>query len=921
MTSDEFFVGCLNRRTDPLLLFKDTLQSNAWLNFYPTAELDLLARFGGNTINGQYHDSTWWRNMYGKSLGTREIVLPFNYKPLDTTEYCLLRLSDLGASTPLDTDSTTWWFSEPFKHRIDTIIGQNRNLVLKLLPGEGRILRVQILHPGKAQGYLAHSSQSKLIEFPVDANGDTIRYHLVYYKPKTGSDKNKVYYRRSLPIRKDAPVENIVWEPEFMLSEKVLKANLQIADSLPCDYPSIVVRKDGDTIKSFIVYSCKSVEYPWDSYIVENVVRYRNDIYMNLSQDTIGKVISGYYGHDRKEWGNPVINASYGGNYYAWSDSIGKGMNLSQIVSAWKAPNSVYFENTNKDSISYPYWSGFAMQLDSFKHPSLNVYSNIDKTEDNCALVFQAHVFYIPVGQQQFPPFPNSWQIFYTRLKRNENGLRHYLTDVFSSNSYRVDTCFRIARLTDFQGIGSYDNTYPVILRNLGNYNFSTRINIPNRKDRVYWQTKSIYPLSGKESLYTRAINLVDTSNSPKRWSVYSPASISRTFRWLQQPNVNNGYAITDGGEVIGQELILNFTASNWGQQPSNMSQIWQFPHYLSSTLTSTDVININPLSQRMYFGQQPHLSMHAKSYNDYLKIWQNRRVYEFDNTTPPKIMSSAKYFYKMVSENEEEGDALIGFTNDSTYYYINLPTKDNANLTMHLPYAAQQDSIFDVFYEQQETDTLYSDWFTVNDEVSLEFKCYGYDTNRVSMKIHQQSTNNYIGLNLPVWTPDTSAVLRQFTLVNGQGFNYRLEFTKRDTTAHYSEKIVLDGLPIPDTLRKISASEGNIIDLQMVSYQDKINNTFLVNAFPNPAEKLLYVSVYLPVSVLKERKIGNLKLTLFNQTGMELIKSKIKPAEVLSLNVENLTIGTYFIRIEEESNQLYIDKLNPAAIPVVIMK
>jgi hypothetical protein len=188
-------------------------------------------------------------------------------------------------------------------------------------------------------------------------------------------------------------------------------------------------------------------------------------------------------------------------------------------------------------------------------------------------------------------------------------------------------------------------------------------------------------------------------------------------------------------------------------------------------------------------------------------------------------------------------------------------------------------------------------------------------------MKIHQQSSNNFINLNLPAYTPDTSAILRQYTLVNGQGFNYRLEFTKRDTTAHYSEKLVLDGLPVPDTLRKISASVGNIIDLQMQSYYDNNQNILKVNSYPNPAEKVIYVSVYIPISILKERKIGDLKLTLFNQTGNEILNSKIKPSEVVTLKVENLTNGTYFIRIEEENQQWYIDKLKPTVVPIVIMK
>jgi hypothetical protein len=652
----------------------------------------------------------------------------------------------------------------------------------------------------------------------------------------------------------------------------------------------------------------------WDyskSYIAENVIRFVNDDFF-CKQDTIGKVIAGYFGSNREEWGNPTINASYGGNYYSWSDSSARFPNKTQIVSAWKTPTATYFQNSNKDSVSFFLWIYYGFKYHYlFKHPSLNVYSNIDKNEDNCALVFQTEYLDAPNSN---PSNYSGGQIFYTRLRRTASGLKHYLPIRFNSNDIPVDTANCVTSITNHQNYSGYFNAFPIVIRNLGDYRTISKI-APNRSDRIYWQTSKT--LGGLKTKYleTRAIGLYDSSNIGLRLIEHATTSIKKDYQWLQQPNINNGYAITDSGEIVGQQLLLNFTASAIDSQPSSSSQIWQFPHYLYSLLTEDVKLTSNPLSQRMFSGQQPHLSMHRNFDNSIYRIWKNRRVYEYGSSSPPEILSSAKYFYKMVSQNEEEGDALVGFTNDSTLYYINLPLLDGINLPIHLPYTAINDSIYETYYERYETDTLYSSWFYVGDEAQLEFKCYGYDTSRVAMKIHQQNTANYIDLSLPAYTTDSTGILREFTLYNGQGFNYRLEFTKRDTTAHYSEQIILDGLPVPDTMRKSTAMFGIPIDLQGQSYHNQ-GNRLKLNVFPNPTDDNIYATVYLPIEMIKSR--SGLIIKVFSTLGFELYRQEVRSGETLSIDTRSYPPGAYFIRADEKIDSF--DKL-PAVIENFIIQ
>ena len=108
-----FYTGVLNRRTNPLLQWPNGGSSPSdTLRFFTTAEFDSLCLVTPS-----------WRYKQG---GARAITIPFNIS--NSTGYSLLRVQELGGG-------------------IDTVVGQDRDLSVNFLPGEGKISKVTILPP------------------------------------------------------------------------------------------------------------------------------------------------------------------------------------------------------------------------------------------------------------------------------------------------------------------------------------------------------------------------------------------------------------------------------------------------------------------------------------------------------------------------------------------------------------------------------------------------------------------------------------------------------------------------------------------------------------------------------------------------------------------------------------------------------
>ncbi len=905
LSGNSWMLGVQNRRSSPLLW--DTASSS--IKFYATYELEQKAKYGGYTIDNVLHPANWWQSQLWSQGGAREITIPFNYKPVDTTEYCLLRIRDVGFGTSLDTDTSAWWFREPFRQRIDTIIGQDRSICLKLRAGEGRMIKIDVIHPGRARGDLSHSNQSKLTCFPIlNAQGiatDSSRYHLVYFKPVSpGSEKNAVYYRRSLPVQKDSPRENIEWEPEICASCRIGEI-----DSLSCDYPSIVVRKiNPNSSMVFVVYSCRDdPSVVGISKIVETKYPINNDIIV-LPQD--GAIIAYYNGKIRYDWGNPVVNANGGsGNYYAWSDS------LNGITVGWKPLMSSSFALIDKSYIQQgsifqgptPYFS---------KHPSLNTYSyivdNVDTSEKNCAVVWQEK--------------PNSLvlksQIYYTRLNRDTSGIHYYLPQFFvnSTDTVITNSSVDIACLSCDQTLFNKENCFPVIQRSLERYRIVPQIprGIPNRRDRVFWQSES-NPFSS--ILINRSINLRDSFHIPIRWSVYPITEIKYTGYNLSQPCIEQGISIGNRNSSNGNDILLNFVCSplNSGSSLNDMS-ILQLPFTYTSSVTRDSIISHDLDLQIIGKGYFPHLAKNYKPNYEENNIWKNRRVYSADMLLPPLILSSAKNFYRK-DDNFISISGFFGFKSNLYYYRINPPKIDGNEVGLYLPYTLLVDTLYGNSYEQFSTDTLKSEWFKVENSIELQFKCHGYDTTKAKMKIEKRNYGISAEVQLPNSTPDSLSVLRSYTLVNGQGEDYRLIFVNYDSLAYYSEEGFLDDLFSRDTLySKNSVEIENIIDLNSQYHRDRKDLGISLSLFPNPADENVYTTAYLPLSAFTGRSQHQMIIKVFSSLGFELFRQEVKSGDTISIPTKDYPQGAYFIRAEEKADDYTIDVL-PAKVQGFVIK
>lgn len=383
-----------NKRTDPLIYF-DADSSKKQILFLSTAEFDELCDSGGvNPMRpeGASYPNSVWQSYYWKRLEAREITIPFNYCDSTSDDYALLHVKELKADETYDED-WPWWRKERFKNAIDTVIGQNSSLAINCLPGEGKMFKVEIYKPEHITGNLEHSNQTKFIVFQDGNDTNKVRYHLVYHKPN--SDTNHLYhnimsvfYRRSYPIDIKSSNKQIVWEPEIYVSKEVhikdLRSDSIVLQAPPSYYPSITVKQEGLSTKAYIVFQSKAndsistCDYP-ACYPDTNICKkYKKPIcemildvgdasvipptYANAIQNTV-------YG-DIKEYGSPMINASFMGNYYAWADSI------CGIGVAYKQNSSIEFDYKNYISAKGGITS----------HPSLNAYSYPSWTENDCSL-------------------------------------------------------------------------------------------------------------------------------------------------------------------------------------------------------------------------------------------------------------------------------------------------------------------------------------------------------------------------------------------------------------------------------------------------------------------------------------------------------------------------------------------------------
>ncbi|HPI20079.1 MAG TPA: T9SS type A sorting domain-containing protein, partial [Candidatus Kapabacteria bacterium] len=873
--NDLAYIGVQNRRTDPLIKINNNFQ------FFTTAEFEDSC----DAVKNPDNYSTY-RDLFYRRNGCRFVFLPFNHQnPADSTEYALLRITELGADSTYD---STWSYGRKmaFSTKIDTVIGQDRTLAIPFLPGEGKIFKVQVLHPDKnVYGYLPYSNQSKLVAYPdLDSNGNetsAYRYYLTYQNRQIFDSlgRTAVYFRRSKPISKNCLDENLVWEQELLVSDSILIDSNDVV-ARPCDYPSIVVRKDiNGVLKAYIVYSCYKKNDK--NMIAETILDLDN---LDYGQLPIGVELSEYSGFDRSIWGNPVINASSNGNYYAWSDStVG-------IVAAWKSPNNIYFNNPNS-KISFKYNDDLGSEIKA-QHPSLNVYSHLDNLEDNCSLVWEEH---------SNPTSAYRQDILYTRLKYNNSILSKYKANTYIGDSITFSIRNNIAKLSVIDS-NVISRSFPVVSRSLSQYVINPSTLYANRQDIVYWQNNYNTTDSAGTYLMNCTIDLYDYNNQARKWRIYYPRYIKSAYRKVSSPNITQGYSLINinGYESVGNSTTLNFwynlyTPPGLADLSSQIGHLNVNNHSYVYSLYDSSYDAEDKWVRFVGNGYIPHLAKHKNFSNT---LWQNRRVYQFHNISvyETQILTSAKYFYKGQSD-EMLADWYIGFeTADSTKksFLFGAPELDEQRFSLKLPFEKVVSDEGYISFVETSSDTIASSWFSIESPKELALKLKGSKNANSKVYIQNKETERTLRLNLPNGLKDNKGAKAKYNLINGLGNEFRLLFVKNDDAMQYTEELWIEGLPIEEKPAGSFKVGDGIENIDLIQIVNRYYSESDISIFPNPASEVLYLQANVPFE--------EATLTVTNLLGTKVIQQQINLSKSpeIKLDISFLLPGIYYVNISD---------------------
>jgi len=889
-----FYLGILNRRSDPRIHYQEG--SEDYMKFLSSAEFKDSCTIGTDT---SLYQSYWW-----KRLGARELNIPFNYSS-SNGDYNLLRITELGSGkVSLD---TMWHRGEKYYDMVkDTVIGQDRSLSVKLLPGEGKILKVEVLKPDIVEGFLDNYNQTNLIGYPDPLDSNMITYHLAFYKnsirPNDTTIYKEVHYIQSLPIQKNSSDENIKWNSysrknlsrHFLENEDVDDTNY-----VDCNHPALVVRNDslGNPF-AYIVYTCKdSVSgFAKPARVVEAVI--------NISDNTIKSNVEIYKlsTTDIEKQGTPTINASANGNYLAWSD-IDKG-----IVIGFQEPEGI--TPIRLDTIRNFHFNPYC--LGTMLYPSFNTYSHIDVGEDNAGLVW-------------YMACPDSSKgIYYTRVSFDNllgtlkahvpNTYEGYFSFIFSpfQNMIQVDEVNQ--------------ETKPIIYRNLVPYSLSSPPYCTfNRIDNINWidqnyESMLISPTIIKGiTLYHRDINNTNIKWKSSRYrkmffSVPDNTSIIKSINSAQQDGllIDTNYVLAGGDYnldyTIDDTQIYQVPSNNGSVNfSSNSSGVWDVNYKRNSSRRASEGKNV-----QLAKTPEPNFSLHGD-------MWKNRRVFEtgdVDSLENPIIKTSANLFYKTYAD-EVVNHGFFGFSGDSNNVYFDLPKLEgDFGKVSSLNVRFESPDVFDpcriIFTPNNDKDTLFTQGIILKDydndgDMEMEISMFGYKNSDVKVLLERALDSTQVELTMPLITsfPNNSTKLI-YSIMDSLNTEFRLIYINNDTTAHFNERSYFGGLDPNDTISYKSAIQEDpvkyIIDFNNggIQYQANNSNDFDLTVYPNPTSGNLRVQAFLP-EMLDGYKIENrsLVVSVYDATGRKVTSQNGTTGQMFDFDLTNLPSGAYIINVE----------------------
>ncbi|MCX6152522.1 MAG: hypothetical protein NT007_00020 [Candidatus Kapabacteria bacterium] len=863
-TSNEIYLGLQNKRTSPLFIYNDTVR------FFSSAEFDDSCGIGYPNYSSSY--TSTWKPYFWKRGGARELSIPFNYTSSNPSEYCLLKVQELGAND--STLNAQPWRQAAYYHRVDTVIGQDKFLTVRLLPGEGKILKVTVLHqPSTIKASLNYQNQRKLVAYPIYKAGqatDTVRYHLAYHW-SVSNDSNVVAYKRSAKIWMKSDTENIKWEPAIVVSKNFTFCDTvtHSFSSITCQYPSIVVRPAPNGVeRAYIIYNCYYNATSNNLHLVLSVIDSVNSDTIRQLKKTVVYSDICIPAIDFNKWGIPSIGQLYDKNIITWNDPA----------------FGIRYATIDLDSLCDIVVSSGVLKFNevaSCYNPSVSTYSRSSNMERECGLIWREHdaeesssdnIIYTRITDSLFHRLPPNMAVYYPYYQ------------------YNVDTT--LVKLTDQAVL----NACPVIYRGI------EPDVTPIKATRDYMAWEEFGPLATdlcNPPIATNQISTMYITNIDTLPDVYQLGFCSY-YNSLGTPEVTQGDFIKNSpGSFIpnlsDRAAILEYTEYDVCGVWHNLITNWQIGYYNKFD---------NGWQHLAHNGSMQHLAARPKFLDtnggDW---WTNRRVYQDDNyAINTAINVSSQMFYKQNVNNEAIPLRFLGYKDKKHKSTLSEMFIDDKKIKFDLDYLFPE--LCDTCHQKRNrnkenfTDSILTQWFKVDEHSILELMNQGYDDIHGHFYVQKKSTLSSQKIFIHKST-DSTLVHLHFDLVNGQGDEYRLLFIRKGKKVLFTDNIVFTPSPFKENANKLSITPQSIVYLNETHITDK--NDLGLSIFPNPADNILYLKAYLPQSALySDHENTKIKVKIVSALGSEMFVQEVKPGQTIAVPTADFPVGAYFIRAED---------------------
>lgn len=898
--TNEFYIGVLNRRLDPVFTIKMSDSLSFGSNFsdttisttkrfcsVPSVEFDSLIKLTSHPLVANKTIHKYCQN------GARQISVPFKVRGIDDGDYPLLRIEELGGT-------------------LDTVIGSNRPLALNYLPGEGKIFRVRVQYPERFTGELPHSNQTKLVSHNIMVydtvqnkwvEGDSAVYHAVYHKRITGN-RTGVYYRVSKPAAMASNTNALQWHSEVLLTDSVYHhGRYNKADT--CAYPSIVVRFDSLTMeyRGYIVYTCTSPYWgiPAPTFtgqiITENIVRLRKDSILAVLPAMLLDTVNT---KDMHNYGTPMINASDTMNFYSYASKY-RG-----IVAAWKRPdlNRILLSKTNihyTDALNC-----YDVSYDT-RHPSMNPYSRYirGQKENDCALVWQEKGECIPY-----------YNIFTTRLRVVNGNITYglspnYVIPLGYTVLFNFDSTIICLSAENQTFDTNYSHEFPVHYRELWDADDSSAVcdfqmyypgHTPTdmRLDRIMWEVHDVVNgggwFLGERGNWYRD-TLIGGTFVPNEYGVgwrgnlwLSPEFPYTIYDYvLDQPSISAGMAAYYQTNPIANwigcvnsytQRAMNFNFRSRLSGISGTSILYSLPQ----THMYPPVPEIVNLIEFGYVEQSHVAARGSVLLNDW---WRNHRIYNktangvypLTPYSPYQIRSSGQHYYRF-GDNELKTLNVVSFGNQNGSYGIGAPTINNHDYTLYPIHSEPQRTGMLPFAA---IDTLQTEWFTIDNNDILRYTFSGSNPQQTNVYMERKSDGaRWLLPNMPLREYALSSL--SIDLYNGDGEEYRI-VTHGGENTYFIQNTVLAGEQI---IYGKSSNQSHSINLREMPIHEE-----QLSLYPNPSSDKLTIGW----------SGGKANMQFINHEGNILSEQTITGN--LTIDTHDIPNGLYVIRIQQGTHSI----------------